>query len=145
MNIVNLKKISMTDKEKAIKEAWGDFYNLGVGIDENGWLRGDYLENKTKDILKTKDCIEVKRRAMHDLGFYDSSIEIFRPISLQGIENNNGWFIVKERAGSIEYKGDIWVVTKQGEIELIKEEDFIPVGYATHFKPIYKPTKLPIY
>lgn len=134
----------MKTKEEVIKEAWGDLYSLGVGIDENGWLRGDYLENKTKDILKTKDCIEVKRRAMHDLGFYDSSIEIFRPKSLKSIENNNGWIRINSEE-DLPKNGNYWVIYNDDTIsDCVKENELFEddeywLKNITHYQPINKP------
>lgn len=85
----------MKTKEEIIKEAWGDLYNHGVGIDNNGWLSENYLTNDQCKLLNSIDSIEHTRKAAHDLGYYDSSISIYRPKQLQGIENNNGWIKIE--------------------------------------------------
>ena len=70
-------------KQEAIKKAYGEYWEAVKDfVDENGWI--DFLE----DI----------QRIMYF--FHDSdNIEVFkstwRPKSLQGIENNNGWIKIE--------------------------------------------------
>lgn len=71
-----------TSKQKAIIEAYGEYWEqVKDFVDENGWCRNRKIA-----------------------GFYNSLREIqnhpnvnywFRPLSLQGIENNNGWIKVE--------------------------------------------------
>ena len=128
-------------KQEAIKKAYGEYWEAVKDfVDENGWI--DFLE----DI----------QRIMYF--FHDSdNIEVFkstwRPKSLQGIENNNGWI-------KIESEDDL---PKEGMHEVILLDEECMEGYRnydvivfyevnsrfrkkeiSHYKPIEK-SKMPIY
>jgi len=124
----------MTKQEK-IQEAYGENWEYFKDyVDENGWIRdkdfwGRWPEGKIK--WETTD---------HDNEFYDTR----RPLSLSGIENNNGWTVLKGIKNEIQHDGDIWIFNKNGNIELWLENQFLPLNHATHWKPIIKP-KPPIY
>lgn len=63
---------------------------------------------------------------------------------LEKIKNNNGWTILKGIKNEIQHDGDIWILNKNGNIELYLENQFLPINYATHWMPVVKPKK-PIY
>jgi hypothetical protein len=65
------KNKKMTDKEKKIREEYGEYYNKD--INENGWCNNH--------------AIKVPSNAFE----IDRSRFGWRPRSLQGIETNNGW------------------------------------------------------
>ena len=127
-------------KQEAIKKAYGEYWEAVKDfVDENGWI--DFLE----DI----------QRIMYF--FHDSdNIEVFkstwRPKSLQGIENNNGW--IKIESEEVLPKNDMYVhiiFNKKVNIAfLCNGELYNPnkVKYyrkgVTHYKPIEEST-LPIY
>lgn len=66
-------------KEEKIKEAWGGI--IDSNIDENGWVDTQILSCEKRGI-KFEQC---KKRSNMDLVFLN------RPLSLKGIEDNNGW------------------------------------------------------
>jgi len=121
----------MTKQEK-IKEAYGRFYKPNIHhYSINGWVN---LNEWTEDeVGKLIDEIGME--------FREHSA---RPKSLQGIETNNGWNVLKGIKNEIQHDGDIWIVNKHGGIELWLEHQFLPIGYATHWKPVIEP-KPPIY
>ena len=83
-----------TNKQKAIREAWieligeENFKYISQFLNENGftnrgkyhWLKSTFSENFIKDNFYVTVEIENDR--------------LFRPKSLQGIENNNGWISI---------------------------------------------------
>jgi hypothetical protein len=119
----------MTKQEK-IQEAYGEYWEkVKDYVCENGWCSGFWGETFEKLDGYTEPKSEGTR---------------WRPKSLKGIETNNGWTILKGIKNEIQVEGDIWILNKHGEIELWIEGIFLPVGYATHFRPITKPQP-PIY
>ncbi len=79
----------MKTKKELIKEAWGVHYNVLKNIiDDNGKAKNDDLPDNYCDA-----CIFVLD------GTYDKILcegeLFFRPKSLKGIENNNGWIRIK--------------------------------------------------
>lgn len=66
------------------------------------------------------------------------------------LNNNNGWTKILSEADLPNY-GNYWVIYKDGTISDCAKEDelFNDDEYwlknITHYQPIYKPTKLPIY
>lgn len=85
-------------KQDAIKEAWGEGYDSS--IDENGWksILGAFIPGKLE--VDVSDC--GKR---------------YRPKSLQGIENNDGWIrIESEEDLPKDSHALLWVYTDHGNI-----------------------------
>lgn len=112
-------------KEEKIKEAWGGAY--GGDIFENGW--------KPINSVYISDTLDVD---------YSECRTMARPKSLRGIEHNNGWNILKGIKNEIQHDGDIWIINRNGNIELWLQYQYLPIGYATHWKPVIKP-KPPVY
>lgn len=86
----------MKTKEEVVKEAWGADYNLGVGIDENGWLSENYLTNDQCNLFNYDESFEYK------------NVFGYRPKSLHGIEN---YYSFKDITGFENYQ-----VNKQGVV-----------------------------
>lgn len=112
-------------KEDKIKEAYGEIYDdFKMSIDENGWsnyrIKRFFKGSEIQSMIKGDKLI-------------------YRPKSLKGIENNNGWTALKGVKNEIQHDGDIWIFNKYGNVELWLEYQFLPIGYATHWKPIIKP------
>lgn len=120
----------MTTKEKAILEAYGEFYDK-YQPDENGWSSIIlYFDQKT-------EFESDKKLVGH--GSYK-----IRPKSLQGIETNNGWLpYVGKSIGYYDLvytdKGNIYPYPVFVSFDSIKEVQTI-----THYQSIQKP-KTPIY
>ncbi len=78
-------------KQEAIQKAYGEHWEKLKGyIDENGWVEDlqactclflDFFDGRISSRIFYIDC---------DINDIDTQ-EFFRPKSLQGIENNNGW------------------------------------------------------
>ena len=127
-------------KEEKIKEAYIEVFGekrirsiMNYVYKENGFIEGFVLLDLKLDIKNEK----LERK-------FNGVVYSYRPKSLQGIENNNGWIKLEGKANEIESDLDIWIVNKYGEIELSINTDFIDIGYATHYQPIIKPD-LPLY
>lgn len=74
----------MKSKEEVIREAYGEFYDV-CSPDKNGWTLTD--ESKAGyEFLDDK--IEYL-----DFDYFNE----WRPKSLKGIENNNGWIIIENK------------------------------------------------
>ncbi len=133
----------MTDKEKVIAGA----YNGLTGYDENGWAVYHIDKNIEAGIepfgeYETKD---------HISGSY-----LWRPISLQGIENNNSWIKIESEDDLPKEIINCWVKTiKNGIINTVVlyncygkvfTDGIINQKWSefTHYQPIIKPSS-PIY
>lgn len=132
-------------KEEKIKEAWGEYYNKGVGIDENGWLKESYLNKDNIKTITSMLDIETCIKAYKDV--YDIRIPInhYRPKSLKGLENNNGW--QKTEEGLPKVSGMYICYHKQGyqsqryfkaELEEFYEYDSETLNQSdvTHYRPV---------
>lgn len=127
----------MTKQEK-IQEVFESNY---IYADTDGWIR-------------------LGRFHWNELGFDTSEIylneelDIWRPLSLQGIENNNGWVKIESEEDLPNEEIDYWVVDSYGDCFICKfDTDYKAFkgyfhydtnGKITHYKPIIKP-QLPIY
>ena len=127
-------------KQEAIKKAYGEYWEAVKDfVDENGWI--DFLE----DI----------QRIMYF--FHDSdNIEVFkstwRPKSLQGIENNNGWIKIESEEDLPKNDMYVYIIFNKkvniaflcnGELYNPNKVKYYKKG-VTHYKPIEEST-LPIY
>lgn len=70
------------EKEEKIKEVYGKFYDA-YHINENGWF--DNTDGRFSD-LQLQELESCDYRASN----------IFRPKSLKGIEDNNGWIKIED-------------------------------------------------
>ena len=121
-------------KQEAIKKAYGEYWeNVKDYVDNDGWIDNS-IPKFTFGQLKNLD-LEYKNDVF------------FRPKSLQGIENNNGWIKIENEADLPKENTWCFIISKiagitHGEF-LIKNKDFWLTD-ATHYQPIEKP-KPPIY
>jgi hypothetical protein len=137
----------MKSKEEIIKEAYGSFWlMLSNNIDCKGWCLNKTLDKKT-DFLDLIDSVGIKRQIKSNV----QGNLIFRPKSLDGIENNNGWIKIESETDLPKESGLFWIVedgyvinepckyyksTKRWVIQCNQ--------YPSHYKPIQKP-KPPLY
>lgn len=135
----------MKTKEDIIQEAWVAFglNNINL-IDIDGWLPCKELE-----IMSIYDEHDFEWKEVRNLISSDISWSHYRPKSLKGIENNNGWTkIFSEK--DLPKDGHYFVTYKNGNIsDLPKEssivgDDYYWVENITHYQPIIKPEK-PLY
>ncbi|MGI9582624.1 hypothetical protein ACR1PO_15620 [Chryseobacterium sp. RRHN12] len=102
----------MKTKQQVIEEAWGNNYPVFKEfIDENGW--GKYPEFQKHEMVENVRPLE--------FNYSD-----FRPLSLHGIENNNGWIrvedILPEEGFEVICFNEKWI-----------DEDFNPKGVRIGF------------
>jgi len=129
----------MNSKEKAIELAYGDKYDW----DENGWLMYGVDENSEYGY---EPFGEYEKR-----NEVDGSFE-WRPISLQGIETNNGWIKIESENDLPSENTDCWfMVNNLSWLGYYSKRGFfcnggedIELKFVTHYQPIIKPNN-PIY
>jgi hypothetical protein len=125
-------------KEEAIKEAYGEYWEqVKVFVDENGWVFFSDDENILRLNFQQKDNISTEKT--------DVESWKWRPKSLQGIENNNGW--IKGTPKEDMYCHILFSDGTQSIDRFLKEHgNFICHHYksVTHYQPIEK-RKPPIY
>ena len=116
-------------KQEIIKQAYGEHWDkVCEYVEENGWCNSYWGKEYTD---------------LNGVGKTKKDPLYWRPKSLQGIEDNNGWIKLNGLPNEITNRCSMWIMTKNG-IEYLKENEFLPIGYATHYKPVEKP-KPPIY
>lgn len=83
----------------------------------------------------------------------DTIRKIYRPKSLRGIENNNGWIKIESEEDLPKHQGDYFVYTHNkvietiyadGDISLMKHTSKSWIRNFTHYQAIEKP-KPPVY
>lgn len=129
--------MSETPKQKAIREAYGIYWNKIKGdVNPDGWIGFDVWF----------------RFIGHKIDYECNPNEIYqshRPFCLQGIENNNGWLSVVEHGlpKKWDYHLDYHVFDNEGYVSTrtftVSSEDYWK-AHVTHYQPIIKP-KPPIY
>lgn len=129
-------------KEEAIKNAYGEYWEkVKDHLTDSNWFKSKEVLG---DFANTKISREFSNIEWECMDSYHSVYcYYFRPKSLQSIEDNNGWIKLNGLPNEITNRCSMWIMTKNG-IEYLKENEFLPIGYATHYKAIEKP-KPPIY
>jgi len=126
----------MTKQDK-IQEAWtalvGDKYPL-LRLDGNGfsdWRCRKLMPNTCWDMLYDKIKSGVKYP-------FSGGDLIYRPKSLQNIEDNNGWNKIDSRADLPKEEGMyLFLFTNHRQVEQWHEEG-ISIGGATHWRKIVR-------
>lgn len=127
-----------TAKEKCIKEA---YINL-IGIDEYDKIKHAINNDGSVHNLVSDLINEV-------MGFEHLRLVYWRPKSLQGLEDNNGWISI-EPDGSNLPTDDIeyWCIEKaSGDLtvsNLLNHNKKFSTCHFSHYQPIVKPLK-PLY
>jgi hypothetical protein len=134
----------MTKQEK-IQEAYGEHWEkLKDSISENGWVSFYSDETRIRDEFHKKENIECSPNHNNN----------WRPKSLQGIENNNGWIKIKSEEDLPKDNTRCHFIIDRYE-ELEKQGIYIDGLFwdaqsaytnkiITHYQPIIKPEP-PIY
>lgn len=129
-------------KEQAIVNAYGD--NYGEMVDENGWAT--YYS-------KFKERGGIEPFGEYDVIPLDLYTKKWRPLSLRGIENNNGWIRIEPDGSNLPTEHDEYNVFDAGHItrasyfvldKLFVSKDYETLKSATHYKPIEE-LKKPIF
>ena len=134
----------MTRKEIIIK-AWMDLnIETPFGIcDKTGWVHG-YFCNGIDDIIN--DYGDITDKIDYEIEY--DGLGKFRPKSLRGIENNNGWIKIESAADLPKEDGFYWVIDSEAS-EVIDRyfekgnHDFFK-QFSSHYHPVIKPD-LPLY
>lgn len=126
-------------KEDKIKEAWDETGIKVVSYNEYGWA---------------KFSMDLKKDPCYDSDLFDfTSIRYFRPKSLKGIENNNGWIKIDSEDDIPEKAGHYWVCYKGVSTFIIQLPNKNQISDSiikrllenyTHYSPILIPEK-PMY
>ena len=127
-------------KQEAIKKAYyNNWDKVKDYVDENGWI---FWSDKNPIGIYNNRYLEYK----------EENPNYWRPKSLQGIENNNGWIKIESEADLPKNNDDYWVITNIKDDEVQQLSNLIVIRClnleknikVTHYKPIEKP-KPPIY
>lgn len=131
-----------TPKQKAIREAWGEYWEqVNKYLNEDGIAK----RNKETDFLEGLNEIET---IYSSAGFWHDK---FRLKKLCGINDNNGWLSVKEHG--LPEEGEFFIclenVQQQGVWSLASKTFYNPPRYCSidkisHYQPVVKPQP-PIY
>jgi hypothetical protein len=118
-------------KEEVIKAAYGEHweYFKDKQFDDNGYA----MFEQNDDNHKIWEEITMQE--------HPYAMRVYRPISLSGIENNNGWIKIESEADLPKESCRIWVVDKKN-IELIHFTNsfYTPIHKTcTHYHPINEP------
>ena len=130
-------------KEDVIKKAWGEYYeDYKKYIDKNGLLSDRFLTNKQCKTLND-DFLSIEIYSP-DKGYY-----FYRPKSLQGIEDNNGWIRIESEDDLPKDKCVLLVYPEFDDQYTFlynndKESKETLIENHTHYQPIEKP-KPPIF
>src|SRR5690606_34580493 len=123
-------------KEEKIKEAWGELWHSfnesakKCALNKDGYVASILQNGLNKDFTE-----------------FNASLVAWRPKSLQGIEDNNGWIKVESEADLPKDSYNYWIFQNDGLIQSMKEYELNKKYYnirATHYQQIEKP-KPPLY
>ena len=140
-------------KQEVIKNAYGEYWEkVKDYVDENGFINTYSTKISPHSLKYSWDDIEVSKK------WIDNKIGdtiCFRPKSLQGIENNNGWIRIESEEDLPKEEIDLHFIFEKnnGRFQTFgvwdnKLKSFysgaLKISNVTHYQPIEKP-KLPIY
>lgn len=130
----------MRSKKEVIEEAWGED-KIGYSK-ETGWA--------TTYCINGIDDFTAEMQERFDFEFPGQDIVSFRPKSLRGIEDNNGWVKINSEEDLPKIGTDYWVINSSNFLIqasfLLDRKVFFKYGDidVTHYQPIQKPNP-PIY
>ena len=128
-------------KEEKIKSAWNDLLN-GIAeysyvecyLSMNGWLPMNLLSQNIR--LKLAGALESK---------FVLNGDFIRPISLTGVETNNGWTKVNSEADfPLDKKSRYWIANENGIFDFFGTYETIEAKFKnktlTHYKKLEEPS-----
>ena len=132
-------------KQEVIKNAYGEHWETVKDyVDGNGWCNWDYKNNCSPSRFEISefDTLDFK------LGKY----LIWRPKSLQGIENNNGWIKIESESDLPKESEQYWCVLYDevgilqyySEAKIWEDIETENRSFPSHYQQINKPLK-PLY
>jgi hypothetical protein len=126
------------DKQEVIKQAYGDHWDkVCEYVDDKGWCHGFF---------------GIQMQELQGIGKPKNEPTKWRPKSLEGLEDNNGWIKIESEEDLPKEIEGYWHVVLKGKviiIELLKDDksklfQSLKKDEITHYKLIEKP-KPPIY
>ena len=144
-------------KQEAIKKAYGEYWEqVKDYVDENGWIfheKGFYQNYKKFvspfEIGFSKD--DDDNIELHSDSFKKTANFYWRPKSLNGIENNNGWVKIEGEDDLPKEYLPCFIINKHGMYSSYFKHGFFyhtgqlsTITSVTHYQPITQP-KPPIY
>lgn len=127
----------MTKQEK-IQEVYGEQWSVYKDdIDLNDGTLNDFVigHDEKMSIWVLSNCIRIKQDGNGGFSWL--------PITLQGIENNNGWIKIESESDLPKEDGAYWHYDDGMVWHNPWDKDEIKIGYTqkliTHYKPITKP------
>lgn len=147
----------MEAKKEAIKKAYGEYYDkVKKFIGEDGWcVRIDYSSGT--EVVNHKSLNELgifKNDDLVDVGYdHGRKQHIWRPKSLIGFKDNNGWTKIESESDLPKESGSYWVIDKilntNPNQEFFDTNALVSMNERwmyriSHYQPIIKPAP-PIY
>jgi len=132
-------------KEKKIESEWDKLIpNSQLDICKNTGFVITYCINGIDDLIDNS----VVKESDIEFEYLESDLIKWRPKSLKGIENNNGWIKIESEADLPKESGFYYVVDSDSKEVTdryfeIENYDYFR-QFSTHYQPIRKP-ELPIY
>ncbi len=126
-------------KQKKIKDVWGELYEK---YKDRISLIDGYIHHRSNKVYD--EC-----KSLFEISFHPHYVSIFRPKSLKGIEDNNGWIKIDNEEDLPKKKCDL-LVYPEFENQFVfhfyndKKCKEVLMQNHTHYQPIEKP-KPPIY
>lgn len=134
-------------KEEKIQEAWGDVWKELPSLQKEGALKHNGWVSHLGYSIEDKDLVKKLYQISKKEGWLVCDQFTFRPVSLSGIEYNNGWIKIDSEEDLPEESWNYWIMQNDGRISAMKDyfdnKKYYGVA-ATHYQPIEKP-KPPIY
>jgi len=119
------ENFSMTPKQKAIKEAYGEYWDeVYQFIDDNGWCTQLDFSKPPSERRNHRTLSEMgfkENDGLLDVGLnHITGNNVWRPKSLQGIENNNGWIKIESENDLPKEDCDCHIEYKDGSVSIDK-------------------------
>jgi len=120
-------------KEEKIQEAYGEYYDeMKPWINKNGWFnKNAFYQKKFSFYYEQIDVLFVHWG------------DLMMPISIEGIENNNGWIKIESEDDLPKEDGFYWAVDSETKDIIDRYFDTKSYDYfnqfTTHYQPIEKP------
>lgn len=138
----------MKTKEEVIREAYGVCWDqVKEFVDEDGWCSDCQIDLNNKGYNTWLEYIPADCKEMHIV--YGEPEYWYRPKSLSGIENNNGWIRIESEEDLPKDSFNYYAFCSNGSVMTFNDFEYykeyiIPELKVTHYQPIVKP-KYPIY
>lgn len=139
-----------TKKAEVIRKAWGELYDkVEKHLNKDGYVPFQITELKiiffdNEELFETTDKMGFNGECI--------GIELFRPKSIQGIENNNGWIRIESEEDLPAENSGLYFVYDGKDVGIARMSTIMfrcltsneVYSDVTHFQPTVKPKK-PIY